>query len=77
MQCVFKTLTKYLRLYFVPRIDECKELIETIVFPAVMASFPALLRDLDANMQTLGASSYGVTSSSLEEIFLKVPLMQF
>ena len=39
---------------------------------AVTNAFPALFRNLDAQMAVHGASNYGLTSSSLEEIFLKV-----
>lgn len=37
-----------------------------------MTSFETLFQDLDANLKALGLSSYGVSDTTLEEVFLKV-----
>ncbi|KAL0484587.1 ATP-binding cassette sub-family A member [Acrasis kona] len=39
---------------------------------ATVSRFPSLLRDLDSRMQELCISNYGLTQTTLEEVFLKI-----
>ena len=40
--------------------------------PDTYASFEKLCKELDANLDKLGVSSYGLSDTTLEEVFLKV-----
>ena len=42
------------------------------VFPHTECRFSGLLRELDADKAALGIQSYGLSSTTLEEVFLKV-----
>jgi hypothetical protein len=37
---------------------------------AAAAAFPAMLRELEASEATLGVGSYGISITSMEEVFL-------
>ena len=36
-----------------------------------VSEFPAMLKEVEANMNGLGIASIGITNASLEEVFLK------